>query len=873
MNANKISIVITLILIFAITVPLNLLPTNGQATVNNKEKTYPFIGANPNPVQIGQRVLLHYGISYALAGLGNGWTGITITVTKPDTTTETLTCGITDTTGGSSIWYTPTMVGNYTLETNFPEQKMPSTSAGIPINTTMLASKSEKMTLIVQEEPIEAWPGQPLPTEYWSRPINAQLYEWTTIGGDWLEHKAFFASTYAPFNSEAPETAHILWTKPLVAGGLVGGGAGIASPSLQETNVIDYTNFGYETGAAYNDKFLNTIIISGVMYYNQYENRGGNAIDQVVVAVDLHTGKELWNQPLIGRTGNTTGATVPAAGIFIDGISSQFPNGLGRRLSFGQTFLWTSYNLMGAYGLLWTTSGTTWMAFDAFTGRWIYTITDVPSGTTIRGQNGELLRYTINTAQGWMALWNSSALVSMMGGWDPHGNVYNASGVTSPGVLADGPKRAWMWNITIPKGLTGSAQALHLGDRVFGADVGIYAVKSWAFSLKQGQEGTLLYNSTWVPPTSWAESNRTSSVRINAVSLDDAVFTIVNVDSCENWGFSTNTGQLLWGPTEPQPYLDIYQEAMSIIANGRYIVGAESGVIQAYNVTTGSLLWKYEVKDVFNENPVGVNWPLRAPTAIIADGKIYGGYGEHSPNQPLPRGAPFFCLNETTGELIWQQYMVVSSYSYTPAIGDSIVATLNSYDNQIYTIGKGPSTIRVEAPLSSIEIGKSLVIQGSVMDNSPGVKQAGLELRFPNGVPVASDASMSEWMRYVYMQFAKPSTATGVEVSLDVIDSNGNYRNIGTTTTDSSGDFSFAWKPDISGKYTVIATFAGSKSYYPSYDQTAFVVDDAAPTPAPTAEPVQSTADMYFVPAIAGLFVLIIIVLVLVVLIMVKKRP
>jgi hypothetical protein len=213
MNANKISIVITLILIFAITVPLNLLPTNGQATVNNKEKTYPFIGANPNPVQIGQRVLLHYGISYALAGLGNGWTGITITVTKPDTTTETLTCGITDTTGGSSIWYTPTMVGNYTLETNFPEQKMPSTSAGIPINTTMLASKSEKMTLIVQEEPIEAWPGQPLPTEYWSRPINAQLYEWTTIGGDWLEHKAFFASTYAPFNSEAPETAHILWTR------------------------------------------------------------------------------------------------------------------------------------------------------------------------------------------------------------------------------------------------------------------------------------------------------------------------------------------------------------------------------------------------------------------------------------------------------------------------------------------------------------------------------------------------------------------------------------------------------------------------------------------------------------------------------------
>ena len=488
------------------------------------------------------------------------------------------------------------------------------------------------------------------------------------------------------------------------------------------------------------------------------------------------------------------------------------------------------------------------------------------------GQNGELLRYTVNIAQGWMALWNSSALVSMMGGWDPHGNVYNASGVTSPGVLADGPKRAWMWNITIPKGLTGSAQALHLGDRVFGAEVGIYAVKSWAFSLKPGQEGTLLFNTTWTPPTSWAESNRTSSVRINAVSLDDGVFTVVNVDSRQNWGFSTNTGQLVWGPTDPQPYLDQYQEAMSIIANGRYIVGAESGVVQAYNVTTGALLWKYEVKDIFNENPVGVNWPLRAPTAIIADGKIYGGYGEHSPNQPLARGAPFFCLNESTGELIWQQYMVVSSYSYTPTIGDSIVATLNSYDNQIYTIGKGPSTITVEAPLSSNEIGKSLIIQGSVMDNSPGVKQAGLELRFPNGVPVASDASMSEWMRYVYMQFAKPSNVIGVEVSIDVIDSNGNYRNIGTTTSDSSGDFSFAWKPDISGKFTVIATFAGSKSYYPSYDQTAFVVDEAASTPSPYPVTILPPTEMYIIAGVAAIIVAIAIGFATTILVL-RKRP
>jgi len=35
------------------------------------------------------------------------------------------------------------------------------------------------------------------------------------------------------------------------------------------------------------------------------------------------------------------------------------------------------------------------------------------------------------------------------------------------------------------------------------------------------------------------------------------------------------------------------------------------------------------------------------------------------------------------------------------------------------------------------------------------------------------------------------------------------------------------WKPDIPGKYTVIATFAGSASYYGSYVETTFGVEEA----------------------------------------------
>jgi len=91
-------------------------------------------------------------------------------------------------------------------------------------------------------------------------------------------------------------------------------------------------------------------------------------------------------------------------------------------------------------------------------------------------------------------------------------------------------------------------------------------------------------------------------------------------------------------------------------------------------------------------------------------------------------------------------------------------------------------------------------------------------------------------MEYLHRDQQLPTNATGVEVTIDVIDANGNYRNIGTATSDTSGFYSLMWEPDILGKYTVIATFAGSESYYASWSETAFGVT-AAPSPAVPIEP------------------------------------
>ena len=123
------------------------------------------------------------------------------------------------------------------------------------------------------------------------------------------------------------------------------------------------------------------------------------------------------------------------------------------------------------------------------------------------------------------------------------------------------------------------------------------------------------------------------------------------------------------------------------------------------------------------------------------------------------------------------------------------------------------------------------------------------------------------------MQKPRPTDATGVDITISVIDANGNYRELEKTTSSSNGYYSIAWTPDIPGKYNVYASFAGSESYWPSHVETAFVVDPAQPTPAPTEYPVESVADMYFVPAIAGIIVAIIIVGAVLALLMLRKRP
>ncbi len=355
--------------------------------------------------------------------------------------------------------------------------------------------------------------------------------------------------------------------------------------------------------------------------------------------------------------------------------------------------------------------------------------------------------------------------------------------------------------------------------------------------------------------------------------VKDGVFTLWDKELTTHYAFSTENGSYLW-QTASEQWQDAYgwgnAEHTWYAAYGKlYSVGI-AGILYAYDLTTGKTSWNYTMSDAYNEPVTGDNW--WGWIDLIADGKIYFGTLEHSAEQPIPRGGPYICVNATTGEEIWRVNGMFreTRWGGNGIIADSIIATMDTYDQRVYAIGKGPSATTVTAPGIGVTTGNSLVITGTVTDISPGTAEYALTARFPNGVPAVSDESMSDWMLYVYKQFTRPANATGVEVSIDAVDPNGNFVHLGTATSDSSGFYSFTWAtPDIPGKYTIIVTFAGSKSYYASYAETAAVVTEAPPAPPPYPVVTLPPTELYFAISTVAIIIAIAIVGIL----LLRKRP
>ncbi len=335
---NKKIATITMILVLAITTLVGGISIAKAQPPGPDKKTYCFVGLIPDTVGVGQEVLVHMGINTPTGGPEWGWEGLTATVTRPDGTTQTLGPKTTDATGGTGTSFIPNQVGTYKVQVHFPEQLVPVTFMNLEggqfysAGTKFLASNSWVEELVVTEDPIEYYPANPLPTEFWSRPVDQQFREWSAITGNWYQRPPNEVAE----NNQPPETAHILWAKPYTVGGISGGA----------------NSGGMEDGDAYEGKFQSSVILNGVLFYRTMGDGFGGPLNpdaQGTTAVDLRTGETLWT--------TTEFAVDFASHLYFSGI-----------------------NYHGVYDYLWDTpGGGKYNAYDPFTGVFSFGFSDVPS--------------------------------------------------------------------------------------------------------------------------------------------------------------------------------------------------------------------------------------------------------------------------------------------------------------------------------------------------------------------------------------------------------------------------------------------------------------------------------------------------------------
>ncbi len=815
--------------------------------------TFAFVQAVPNPVGVGQQAFVFMWVDKIPDGAQIGNTirfhNYQLTITAPDGTVTTKTFEtVGDTTSNQGYVFNPTQVGTYNLKFDFPGMTYTYTDPipgffGPPapsqfINDTYLASTAST-TLTVQQAPIAAIPDNPLPTQYWTRPIYGENSNWWTVSSNWLGNGgSSTAQGYGscfPGDAVGPVTAHVMWTKPLQSGGVVGG-----------NHFVIQGDTWFE-GSAYNNKYTNPIILDGKLYYTEPVSFAG-VTSGPTDCVDLRTGQVIWSR-----------ADVPA-------------------LAFGYAFDVQDVNQKGVYppivfaqigGGFFSPGPAIWRAFDADTGTPMFNVTNIPTGTNAIGVNGEYLIYVLNNygtpaaPNYYLGQWNSSNL------WYGQYNGPSTSPSVVPPITDGSDARMYDWNVSVPSlnsmppsslliayatnlvlGRSGSAPS---GPSAFGAaSWSPYTYFAVNLNPAKGAIGSILWTNTVAAPAG------NVTVSFSGADVSAGVFVENYKEPIQFVGYSMATGEKLWGPTESEIALNYYSvgynaggnEAGAAYAYGRLYCAGFGGLLYCYDLANGDLLWTYGNGGVGNSTSSGFEVPGYYPMSIFAigSGVVYATVTEHTVSTPIYKGAQVRAINATDGSEVWTLSDVTeeSGPPGTGAIADGYATFLNGYDMQIYVVGRGPSATTVQAPLTAINQGSSVVISGTVTDISAGTKQDQAASNFPNGVPVVSDDSMKDWMGFVYQQFPCPANAVGVPVTLSVFDPNNNTYNIGTTTSDASGSFALMWTPSVPGLYTVTATFAGTNGYFGSSAVTHVgVVAAASPqvttTPAATSTPATTT--------------------------------
>jgi len=207
MKSTKQLFAITMVMVFAVAVAFASLPMAKSQLLQYRPQ-FIFVSAAPDPVGVGQTVYIVYWASempmpcdddpkLGAPGGRECWTGVTLTITKPDGNKITVNMPPSDPVGGGYYILTPDQVGKWSVQAHIPGQwknrTKPITTYGpsqwqvYPAGSYYFQPADSSIAYFtVQAEPLKTWPEAELPTSYWTRPINAGLREWSQIAGNWL---------------------------------------------------------------------------------------------------------------------------------------------------------------------------------------------------------------------------------------------------------------------------------------------------------------------------------------------------------------------------------------------------------------------------------------------------------------------------------------------------------------------------------------------------------------------------------------------------------------------------------------------------------------------------------------------------------------
>lgn len=507
-NKNKFLAILITVLFALSTVTGTMITTTSAHNPPWQIADHCYIALAPNPIGVGQTLSILIWTAQPLVNSvitdNIRKENYVLTITDPNGQNTTQTWPVVSNTGDEQFTtYVPEIAGNYTATFVFQGMTYPTLSqvtSTVPLTAATNASINALAgdvylpdhiteTFTVQQQPLQVI-GYPLPTAYWTRPIEGQNTNWYTVASNWLGSGYYsyqFGSTseagYDLFQTDgtAPNSGHIMWTKPMEMGGVVGG---------SNTAVAGAT---FYSGSSYEPEFADSIIMGGYLYYKmplsdlggsgtstsrQYTIVNGVTYAGAYTCVDLRTGQTVWTQ--------TNPTFDPTFGQLYNQVD---PNQSG---VIPSGYLWQPWTLITPSGASVTTliypansenptgvtmSNVTWIAYDGFTGDWVFNITNVPqawtqygAGGTLQaeqtimpayGPSGELLRYildyNVSTQSGWLALWNSSAVINNLaapsGPYRPQGRSIDGSvATTSSSAYYYNP---YSWNVSINGNLNG----------------------------------------------------------------------------------------------------------------------------------------------------------------------------------------------------------------------------------------------------------------------------------------------------------------------------------------------------------------------------------------------------------------------------------